>query len=257
MRSNPTAEAPSHEPIDDRVDPLRNEQLSFMRQQSVVVVGYMVFSTVLAIVAPGILGGTGSLAWLLLCFTCTLSLPTAFVLAWRRSSTFRARALALDLGPIVLLETGRILGLAILIEYQLGELPGAFALWGGGVDVLIGATALTVAYWAMAVRPFPRRLFLGWNFFGLFDFIVAWPIIFLFSATSLGVLAGDGPTTEAFLKFPMSFIPMFGVPFTASIHLLAIMQVRHLGEPNSTLLFRRRPFAVPPTNGTRVEAASS
>jgi hypothetical protein len=217
------------------------EQLDFMRQQWLVVVGYMTFTTLLAIFAPSLLGGTDSMAWLLVSFACTISLPVAFAVAWRRSARFRARVLALDLAPVVLLETGRILGLAILVEYALHELPWQFAWWGGGLDVLIGATALTVAYAVLAMRPFPRRLFLGWNLLGLGDFVVAWPIIFLFSSTAFGVLAGDGPTTEAFLKFPMSFIPLFGVPFTACLHLISLLQVRHLGTPNTSPLFVRRP----------------
>src|SRR5206468_9170128 len=78
------------------------EQLDFMRQQWLVVVGYMTFTTLLAIFAPSLLGGTDSMAWLLVSFACTISLPVAFAVAWRRSARFRARVLALDLAPVVL-----------------------------------------------------------------------------------------------------------------------------------------------------------
>jgi hypothetical protein len=214
-----------------------DDQLRFMDQQRLVAFGWIGATTALALLAPPLLGGTDSLAWLLVCFACTLSLPLAFAVAWRRSPTFRERVLAIDLGPVVLVQTGRILGVAILLLYQLHRLPATFALWGGGLDVFIAATALTVAYTVLPMRPFPRRVFAGWNLLGLFDFVVAWPVIFLYSATAAGVLAGSGPTTEAFLKFPMSFIPMFGVPFMACVHLIALLQLRHRGSPRVNPLF--------------------
>jgi hypothetical protein len=218
------------------------DQLRFMTQQRLIAFGWIGVTTALALLAP-LAVGSDSLAYLLLVFACTLSLPAAFAVAWRRSASFRDRVLAIDLGPVVLLETGRILGLAILALYSLDRLPAEFALWGGGVDVFIGATALTVAYTVLAMRPFPKRLFRAWNLFGILDFVVAWPIIFLFSPTVAGVLAGSGPTTEAFLKFPMSFIPMFGVPFTCCLHLVALLQTRGDRVPRVHPLFHREAVA--------------
>jgi hypothetical protein len=89
----------------------------------------------------------------------------------------------------------------------------------------------------LAQRPFPRRLFTAWNLFGLFDFVVAWPMLFLVSNTAAGVFGGSGPGVEAFFRFPESFIPMFGVPFTACLHLIALMQIRRGRKPNTTPLF--------------------
>jgi hypothetical protein len=214
------------------------EQIRFMRQQGLVVFGYIGLTTALAVLAP--LGGPDTLGYLLIAFACTLGLPVAFLSAWRRSATFRERILALDLAPVVVLMTGRILGLAFLVLYSVGELNGVFAFWGGGIDVFIGGTALTVAYTVLAMRPFPRRVFKAWNLFGFFDFVVAWPIIFLFSPTVVGVLAGSGPTTEAAVTFPMSFVPMFGVPLMATLHLIALLQVRGERVPDVNPLFHRR-----------------
>jgi hypothetical protein len=145
---------------------------------------------------------------------------------------------------VILLQTGRILGLSMLVLYSRNELNGAFALWGGGVDVFIGATAITFAYIVLAERPFPRRLFVAWNLLGIFDFIVAWPMLFLVSNTAAGVFGGSGPGVEAFFRFPESFIPMFGVPFMACLHLIALMQVRGGRMPNRAPLFRRAEPAV-------------
>jgi hypothetical protein len=212
-----------------------DDQLTFLRQQAVVAFGWIGFTSALAIIHP--FGGPQTLGFIIMAFTCTLSGPLAFTVAWRRSITFRDRIMTIDLGPVTLLQTGRILGLSMLVLYSRGELNGAFALWGGGIDVLIGATAITFAYIVLAHRPFPRRLFVAWNLLGILDFTVAWPMLFLFSNTPAGVLGGSGPGVEAFFRFPESFIPMFGVPFMACLHLIALVQLHGGRTPNRTPLF--------------------
>jgi hypothetical protein len=212
-----------------------DEQLRFLRRQAVVVFGWIGFTSALAIIHP--FGGPETLGFMIMAFACTLSGPLAFAVAWRRSATFREQIMAIDLGPVTLLQTGRILGLSMLVLYSRDQLNGAFALWGGGVDVFIGATAIIFAYIVLAQRPFPRRTFLSWNLLGLFDFIVAWPMLFLVSNTAAGILGGSGPGVEAFFRFPESFIPMVGVPLMACLHLVALMQLRGGRIPNRIPLF--------------------
>jgi hypothetical protein len=224
------------DPVDTAECARVDDQLRFLRQQAVVAFGWIGFTSALAIIHP--FGGPQTLGFIIMAFACTLSGPLAFAVAWRRSITFRNRIMAIDLGPVTLLQTGRILGLSMLVLYSRGQLNGAFALWGGGIDVLIGATAITFAYIVLAHRPFPRRLFVGWNLLGILDFTVAWPMLFLFSNTSVGVLGGSGPGVEAFFRFPESFIPMFGVPFMACLHLIALVQLHGGRTPNRTPLFR-------------------
>jgi hypothetical protein len=229
INGNPeTAEEAEHASLD--------EQLRFLRQQRLVAFGWIGFTSALAIIHP--FGGPETLGFMIMAFACTLAGPLAFAIAWRYSASFRARVMAIDLGPVILLETGRMLGLSMLVLYSRHQLNSAFALWGGGIDVFIGATAITFAYIVLAERPFPRRLFTAWNLFGILDFIVAWPMLFLVSNTAAGVLGGSGPGVEAFFRFPESFIPMFGVPFTACLHLIALMQIRGGRMPNRAPLFR-------------------
>jgi hypothetical protein len=241
-------------PAQDADERIRlSDQVDFLKPQGLLVFGWLTLTTALAVLIRPVVG-SDSLAWLLICTGCTLTGPVAFAAAWRRSARFRERILALDLGPVVLLQTGRILGLAMLVLYAHDELNAEFAIQGGGTDVFIGATAFTVTYMVLAMRPFPRRLFVAWNLFGLLDFVVGWTLVYLFSPTAVGVLAGsglNGLTTEAFYDFPMSFIPMFGVPFTACLHLIALLQVRHLGAPSTSPLFRR------PTLGSQSVARTS
>ena len=208
-----------------------------MLQQGAIVFGWMTFTTALAVTAP--FGDSSTLGYLLAAFACTLTLPAAFLIAWRRSPRWRERVMTIDLAPVVLLETGRVLGLAMLLLYSVHRLSGWFAFPGGGIDVFIGVTALTMAYVVLPMRPFPSRLFRAWNVFGLLDFVVGWALVFLFSPTVLGVFAGSDPasTTEGFIRFPLSFIPMFGVPFSACIHLIALFQTRGGRVPPVNPLF--------------------
>jgi hypothetical protein len=129
--------------------------------------------------------------------------------------------------------------LAFLVLYAEDQLAAEFAFWGGGADLFTGLTAATFAYLVTAMRPFPKRLFVGWNLFGIFDVIVGWAIVFLYSPTAAGVLAGDtaAATTESVLQFPMNFILMFGVPLMVCVHSIAVLQVRHRREPRVYPLF--------------------
>jgi hypothetical protein len=212
-----------------------DEQVGFLRRQRRLAFGWIAVTSALAIFHP--FGGPETLSFMAIAFLCSLAGPLAFGIAWWRSASFRERIMRIDLGPVILLETARILGLSMLVLYSRNELNAAFALWGGGLDVFIGATAITFAYIVLAGRPFPRRLFVAWNLLGLVDFIVAWPMLFLVSNTAVGIFGGSGPGVEAFFRFPESFIPMFGVSFTATLHLVALVQIRSGRMPNTTLLF--------------------
>jgi hypothetical protein len=99
----------------------------------------------------------------------------------------------------------------------------------------------------LAERPFPRRLFVAWNLLGILDFIVAWAMLFIVSNTAVGVWGGSGPGIEAFFRFPESFIPMFGVPFMACLHLIALMQIRGGRTPNR--VEQLAPISVQPVVG--------
>jgi hypothetical protein len=230
---------PTHVADQIRID----QQVAFLRQQRRLAFGWIAVTSVLAIVHP--FGGPETLGFIVMAFFCALAGPLAFAIGWWRSATFRERIMTIDLGPVILLETGRILGLSMLVLYSRGELNGVFAIWGGGLDVFIGATAITFAYIVLAQRPFPRRLFVAWNVLGLIDFLVAWPLLFLVSNTPAGIFAGSGPGVEAFFRFPESFIPMFGVSFTATLHLVALVQIRGGRIPNRSPLFRAEIAANP------------
>jgi hypothetical protein len=212
------------------------DQIEFMNRSRLVIFGWLILTMGVAAVGPL---DTDTMGWLLIVFAASAIPPMAFVVAWRRSAAFRERMLRLDLGALVLFTSARTLGLAFLVLYAEDQLAAEFAFWGGGVDLFTGLSAVTVAYLVTAMRPFPRRLFVGWSLFGIFDVIVGWALVVLYSPTAAGVLAGDAPaaTTESVLQFPMSFILMFGVPLMVCVHAIAVLQIRSRREPRAYPLF--------------------
>jgi hypothetical protein len=212
------------------------DQIEFMNKSRLVIFGWFILTMGVAAVGPL---DTDTMGWLLIAFAASAIPPLAFVVAWRRSAAFRERMLRLDLGALVLFTTARTLGLAFLVLYAENQLAAEFAFWGGGVDLFTGLSAVTVAYLVTAMRPFPKRLFVGWSLFGIFDVIVGWALVVLYSPTAAGVLAGDAPaaTTESVLQFPMCFILMFGVPLMVCVHAIAVLQIRSRREPRAYPLF--------------------
>jgi hypothetical protein len=212
------------------------DQIGFMNRSRLVIFGWLILTMGVAAVGPL---DTDTLGWLVIAFAASAIPPMAFAVAWRRSAAFRERMLRLDLGALVLLTTARISGLAFLVLYAEGQLAGEFALWAGGADVFTGLSAVTVAYLVTALRPFPKRLFVGWNLFGIFDVIVGWALVILYSPTAAGVLSGEAPaaTTQSALQFPMSFILMFGVPLMVCVHAIVLLQIRARREPRPYPLF--------------------
>jgi hypothetical protein len=212
------------------------DQIGFMNRSRLVIFGWLILTMGIAAVGPL---DTDTMGWLLIAVAASAIPPVAFGVAWRRSEAFRERMLRLDLGALVLLTTARISGLAFLVLYAEDQLAGEFAFWAGGADLFTGLSAVTVAYLVTAMRPFPKRLFIGWNLFGIFDVIVGWALVVLYSPTAAGVLAGDAPaaTTESVLQFPMSFILMFGVPLMVCVHAIVLLQIRSQREPRLHPLF--------------------
>jgi hypothetical protein len=207
---------------------LLSEQLAYMKSSRALIFAWIGGTSLLAAFPPV---ETDSLAWLSIVMACALGPVAAFLIAWRSSPALRARMLSIDIGVVTLFKSARILGLAFIVAYSYDKLPAGFAFWAGGIDFIVGGTALTAAYTLTAIRPFPKRALRSWHLFGMFDFVVALPLIVLFSPTELGVLAGSGPTTQAALEFPLSFITMAGVPIMWCTHLVALFHLRHHDEP--------------------------
>ena len=168
-----------------------------------IVVGFL--SVTLARATSARADGSGALgAWfvLVLAFGATGALGPCGGSASRRSASrsccpsqrsFRAyfalpsvrNAMATTpLPALVAVHAIRVLGVIFLVLYAEGRLPAPFAPSAGWGDVLIGATALPLAW---AVTRFGRRvrpLVFLWNAVGVAD---------LLAAVALGTLSAPGP----------------------------------------------------------------
>lgn len=203
------------------------EQARLLRRFLGVLAAWIAATSAANLLAPG---SPRDLWFLAMVFATMVGPPAALAAAYRRSEAVRATVGRLDLGVVTVVQIARVAGIAMLALWAAHQLAAPFALWTGVLDVLIGLSALFVAYVATPARPLPRRALRAWHVAGLLDFAIAIPIAVLYSRTSLGVLAGSLSVTGMF-EFPLSFIPMVGVPFTASMHVVALLRLNGTAEP--------------------------
>jgi hypothetical protein len=148
----------------------------------------------------------------------------SFGILWFGAPGFRAWALDLDQGLLVLLHTGRMLGLGFVMLWYFEILPWQFALPAG-----LGDSA--AAFWAMLVGvgiyrgTASRANVLAWNTFGLIDFVVAVSMGLLTRSEPFGLIAG-GVTADPMQLFPLNLVPLFGVPLFTITHLIIYAQLR-------------------------------
>lgn len=147
------------------------------------------------------------------------------------SRRFRGWAETLDLGLLINLQAWRVAGLAFLVLYAQGLLPGGFALPAGLGDLAVAFAAPFVAIYVLRRGRGARPLFLGFTFFGIADFVVAVGLGMVHDLGAHGVLADGSLTTPPMAQVPLSLIPTFAVPFLLVLHLLSLVRFRaHLAS---------------------------
>src|SRR5687768_3254612 len=75
----------------------------------------------------------------------TLAIAALLVLVYARISFVRTWVDSLDLRVLVLLHLTRFVGAYLLVLFQRGELPRAFAVTGGVTDIIVATIALPIA----------------------------------------------------------------------------------------------------------------
>jgi hypothetical protein len=149
-----------------------------------------------------------------------------FVAAYFTSQTVRDLVLTADLSLITSLHAMRFIGFAFLALYALGSLPGHFA-WPAALGDM--AIAITAPWLARALRERPSlassKIYVGWNLFGILDFVVALGMGGVAPLLFPSLRAGPGNTLLA--QLPLVLIPAFLVPIFTILHLIAFIQARH------------------------------
>ncbi len=132
------------------------------------------------------------------------------------------RGLLSNQATLIRLHQWRLLGITFLILMAQGRLPPLFALPAGIGDILIAATAASIARGIDTPRG--RRRAIIWHGLGLADLIMA---------IGIGVTTNPGathvfntvPSSEVMTSFPMALVPTFLVPLAMTLHVVSLWQL--------------------------------
>ena len=152
-----------------------------------------------------------------------LPIVVGVLFIWR-SETVKRLIDAVPQAWIVGVQFYRALGVIFLILYAGAALPGLFA-WPAGIgDILIGVLAPVVAI-AYARNPSENGdLVATWNWFGIFDLIIAVAAGFI-TSPSLVQPFEVNPPNDLITLFPLVLIPTFLVPVSILLHVASLMKL--------------------------------
>ena len=175
------------------------------------------FAFVLAIGATGALSPAGGGAPAL---GLTVVLPiVALVWAYFARPSVRTAMAATPLPALIALHAIRLLGFTFVVLYAEGRLPAPFAPSAGWGDMLIGATALPLAWAVARLGARVRPLVLLWNALGVADLVIALTLGPLSAPGPLQVFVGP-PDSSPMTTLPWLIIPGFLVPILFFIHVV-------------------------------------
>ncbi len=139
------------------------------------------------------------------------------------SPAFRQIVRAVPQTWLVGVQVTRVLGVLFLALFDMGLLPGQFALTAGYGDLGAGLMALGVVYLLAKRKPYGRSLAVAWNLYGLLDFVVANITGPIFIGPHALQVAAAGISTQ-YLNY-VFIIPSFGVPVYALLHIYSLYQL--------------------------------
>jgi hypothetical protein len=155
-----------------------------------------------------------------------VALPVIIVcLSVLRSKSLRRTLDEIPLSWLIGVNAVRVIGVDFVILYALHRLPAPFAPLAGWGDILVGVTALPVAYLVAHQPNKARPIALLWNIIGIGDLVMA---------VGLGVVSSPGPTQLIFgntnsaimATLPWLLIPGFLVPILITTHLAIFYRLR-------------------------------
>ncbi len=145
-----------------------------------------------------------------------------------RSPELRRALGAVPLSLLVGVNVIRTFGVIFLLLYTAGRLPAPFAPVAGWGDIVVGLTAVPVAWLVSRRGARAHPVVLAWTALGLVDLI---------AAVGLGVTSSPGPLRLIFAEpgadimstLPWLLIPGFLVPLLASTHLAVFYRLLRNG----------------------------
>lgn len=119
----------------------------------------------------------------------------------------------------------RFMGIGFLSFYNLGLIPGQFAIptaWG---DVFIGVTAVPVAILLWKKLAIAKNLAIWWNYLGIADLTMAITLGIITFPRPIQVLPTQ-PDNLLIAFYPLVMVPLFAVPLSLLIHLFTLRALK-------------------------------
>jgi hypothetical protein len=142
-----------------------------------------------------------------------------------RSAALRQALNTIPLSLLIGVNVVRVLGVMFVLLYLGGRLPAPFAPAAGWGDIIVGVTAMPVAWLAHRRGRDARPAILVWNIFGMADLIAAIGLGIVSSPGPLHLIAPE-PGSAIMATLPWMLIPAFLVPLLASTHLAVFYRLR-------------------------------
>ncbi|MGH7957326.1 MAG: hypothetical protein ACREH8_09970 [Opitutaceae bacterium] len=140
------------------------------------------------------------------------------LLAYYRISAVHAWVDSLDLRTLVLVNVTRFVGLYLLVQYQRGELPRAFAMYGGVTDLVVATMALPLAF-APVEETARHRGIVIWNVVGFAGVVIA-------TIAAVRINLVHPMPLRALTHLPLSLLPTFLTPLLLAIHVIIFDRTR-------------------------------
>ena len=203
----------------------REERIRTVRSAAIILIGWLA-----AAIALGAAGAFHTTANDIPTIQYGILVPVLIgaLLLWRSPLVARI----IDAVPqhwLVGVQLYRALGIIFLILYAQGLLPGLFAWPGGAGDIAVGLLAPIVG---LAYARAPREnagLVRAWNFFGIFDLIVAVTTGFMTAPSFVQPIVVQ-PSSELMTVLPMVLIPVFLVPLSIVLHVASLAKLHRSGD---------------------------
>jgi hypothetical protein len=127
------------------------------------------------------------------------------------------------ISALISLHAIRIIGISFLIGTSQGILSPVFGYTAGIGDILIGLTAIPIAYYFKRAYRLATNVSIIWNLLGIIDLVTA---IYLGITSSNVRLLSAGGHHPTMTTMPWVLIPTVGVPILLTIHVITLWLLR-------------------------------
>jgi hypothetical protein len=171
---------------------------------------------VLAVMASGILAGAHPPTLQIIVVAETALL----IILYSRSTVFAEYARTSAPWRLTVFHLWRVIpGIGFLLLYRRGLMPQDFAVTAGIGDVAVAILAPVFALVALRSAPAAMKAVLAFHLIGLLDLI-------LVVSNAARITFADPASMRMLLQAPLVMVPIFWVPLTIFLHIVAIDQCR-------------------------------